>query len=81
MRSCLALALSAASIPGVLCTAVSACRIVRRGTFTSVKDLVDAIKVFIDGWNERREPFVWTKTADQLIAHATRSHTTSIARH
>jgi DDE superfamily endonuclease/Winged helix-turn helix len=54
---------------------------IRRGTFTSVKDLIAAIGVFIDGWNERCEPFVWTKTADQIIPHATRSHTTSIARH
>jgi len=54
---------------------------IRRGTFTSVKDLIGAIEIFIDGWNERCEPFVWTKTADQLIPHATRSRTTSIARH
>jgi len=54
---------------------------IRRGTFTSVKDLIGAIEIFIDGWNERCEPFVWTKTADQLIPHTTRSHTTSIARH
>ncbi len=54
---------------------------IRRGTFTSVKDLIGAIEIFIDGWNERCEPFVWTKTADQLIPQATRGHTTSIARH
>ncbi len=54
---------------------------IRRGTFTSVKDLIAAIETFIDGWNERCEPFVWSKTADQIIPHATRSHTTSIARH
>jgi transposase len=54
---------------------------IRRGTFTSVKDLIGAIEVFIDGWNDRCEPFVWTKTADQIIPHATRGHGTSIARH
>jgi transcriptional regulator with XRE-family HTH domain len=27
--------------------------IIRRGTFTSVKELTNAIEVFIDGWNER----------------------------
>jgi hypothetical protein len=32
----------------------------RRGTFTSVKDLISAIETFIDGWNVRCEPFVWT---------------------
>src|SRR5207302_9321696 len=37
---------------------------IRRGTFSSVKDLVAAIRRFIAGWNERCEPFVWTKPAD-----------------
>ena len=36
---------------------------IRRGTFTSVKDLIAAIGTFIDGWNDRCHPFVWTKTA------------------
>jgi transposase len=54
---------------------------IRRGTFTSVKDLIGAIGIFIDSWNERCEPFVWTKTADQIIPRATRRKTTSIAGH
>jgi transposase len=54
---------------------------IRRGTFTSVKDLIAAIETFIDGWNDRCEPFVWTKTADQIIQHATKGQPTSIARH
>ena len=44
---------------------------IRRGTFTSVKDLVAAIGTFIDGWNGRCQPFVWTKTPDEILAHAT----------
>jgi DDE superfamily endonuclease len=27
------------------------------------QDLIAAIETFIDGWNERCQPFVWTKTA------------------
>jgi len=54
---------------------------IRRGTFTSVKDLTGAIGIFIDAWNERCEPFIWTKTADQIIPRATRGKHTSIARH
>jgi transposase len=54
---------------------------IRRGTFTSVKNLIPAIQTFIDGWNDRCEPFIWTKTADQIIPHTTRSQPTSIARH
>jgi transposase len=54
---------------------------IRRGTFTSVRDLINAIETFIDAWNERCQPFIWTKTADQLIPHATKGQPTSIARH
>ena len=54
---------------------------IRRGTFTSVKDLIAAIEIFIDGWNERCEPFTWTKTADQILPHATSGQRSSIARH
>jgi transposase len=43
---------------------------IRRGTFTSVKDLMAAIENFIDGWNERCRPFVWTKTADEILGKA-----------
>jgi len=32
---------------------------IRRGNFTFVKDLIAAIEVSIDGWNQRCEPFVW----------------------
>jgi transposase len=53
---------------------------IRRGTFTSVKDLVAAIRRFIDGWNDRCEPFVWTKPADDILAKAVRK-TTSLTRH
>jgi transposase len=53
---------------------------IRRGTFTSVADLVAAIGNFIDGWNDRCHPFVWTKTADQLLNHS-RSQKTSLTRH
>lgn len=48
---------------------------IRRGTFTSVRDLVAAIERFIDGWNERCHPFTWTKAADQVLAHARRQQT------
>jgi transposase len=50
---------------------------IRRGTFGSVRELVEAITRFIDGWNERCEPFVWTKDADTIIAKAHRKSTLS----
>ena len=36
---------------------------IHRGTFASVGDLTTAIRTFINGWNDRRHPFTWTKTA------------------
>ena len=53
---------------------------IRRGSFGSVKDLIAAIGTFIDGWNERCHPFVWTKDADTILAKAKRK-TTSDTRH
>ena len=53
---------------------------IRRGTFRSVKDLIGAITRFIDGWNDRCQPFVWTKTADQILSHS-KSQKTSFTRH
>jgi transposase len=41
---------------------------IRRGTFTSVKDLTTRIGQFIDAYNDRCKPFTWTKNADYLIA-------------
>jgi hypothetical protein len=51
---------------------------VRRGAFTSVKDLIRAIETFIDGWNERCEPFVWTKPADDIVKEATQGHSATL---
>jgi hypothetical protein len=48
---------------------------IRRGTFGSVRDLIAAITGFIDTWNERCQPFVWTKDADTIIAKAHRKST------
>ncbi len=50
---------------------------IRRGTFTSVKDLIAAIETFIDAWNDRCQPFVWTKTADEILTKAHRKKTSN----
>jgi transposase len=54
---------------------------IRRGSFTSVKDLIAAIETFIDGWNERCRPFTWTKTADELLPHCRPGKRTSSTQH
>ena len=40
---------------------------IRRGVFKSVKDLNTKIRAFIEGWNDRSHPFVWTKTAQEIL--------------
>jgi transposase len=45
---------------------------IHRGTFGSVKELNAKIRAYIDGWNDRCHPFVWTKTADQILKKANR---------
>jgi len=53
---------------------------IRRGTFESVPDLKAAIRAYIDGWNERCQPFIWTRDAETILAKAKRK-TTSNTRH
>jgi len=48
---------------------------IHRGTFPSVRDLMIKIRTFINGWNDRCQPFTWTKTADQILAKAHRQTT------
>ena len=48
---------------------------IRRGSFPSVPDLVAAIRRFVDGWNQRCQPFVWVKDADDIMIKATRKRT------
>jgi len=45
---------------------------IHRGSFGSVKDLNTKIRAFIDGWNDRCHPFVWTKPAEQILKKANR---------
>jgi transposase len=41
---------------------------IRRGIFRSVKELEAAIREYIDVHNENPKPFVWHKTADEILA-------------
>jgi transposase len=43
-------------------------RAIRRGVFTSLQALTDAIQHFLDAWNENSKPFVWVKSAEQILA-------------
>lgn len=41
---------------------------IRRGTFTSVKELVAKIQLYVNQYNKHHKPFSWTATADSIIA-------------
>jgi transposase len=41
---------------------------IRRGTFTSVKVLINQIRHYIDHWNATAQPFTWTATAEEILA-------------
>jgi hypothetical protein len=53
---------------------------IRRGISASVADLIAAIRRFIDGRNERCEPFGWTKDADTVLRKVKRQDA-SVTRH
>lgn len=44
----------------------------RRGVHRSTRQLEDAIKRFVAAHNEAPKPFIWTKTADQILESITR---------
>jgi transposase len=48
----------------------------RRGRFTSVADLTDAITVWAEHWNADPKPFIWKATAEEIIAKVQRGRAT-----
>jgi len=48
---------------------------IRRGVFTSVHDLIDAIDVYLIENNRAPRPFVWTKSADDILSKVLRART------
>ena len=40
---------------------------IRRGSFSSVKELRQKIDIFVESWNESAAPFKWTATADSIL--------------
>ena len=45
---------------------------IRRGTFRSVRELVEKIDAFVQSSNASAHPFVWTATADSIFAKVQR---------
>jgi transposase len=44
----------------------------RRGVFRSTRNLESTIRNYIDTHNEQPKPFIWTKTADEILASVAR---------
>ena len=40
---------------------------IKRGSHRSVRDLVASIRTWIANWNDDPKPFVWHKTADEIL--------------
>ena len=43
-------------------------RAIRRGTFGSVRQLVNAIERYVASWNADAAPFEWVATAEEIIS-------------
>ena len=54
---------------------------IRRGVFRSVKELEVAIRDYIEVHNEDPKPFVWTRTADQILDSIARYARRTLAAH
>jgi transposase len=46
-------------------------KLIRRGVHHSVKHLADDIAQWADNWNANPKPYVWTKTADEILESLT----------
>jgi transposase len=53
----------------------------RRGVFTSVKELERQIHTFIDQHNDKPKPFVWTKSASKILEKVNRAKKTLSFQH
>jgi transposase len=42
-------------------------KLLRRGAHRSVRELNTDIRAWIETWNDEPKPFIWTKTADQIL--------------
>ncbi len=52
---------------------------IRRGSFTSVRQLTDTIGAYTGNWNEHPRPFAWTKDPDQILDSIKRAKTKTSA--
>lgn len=54
---------------------------IRRGAFTSVQDLIEAIQSYIKTNNENPRPFVWTKRVDEILEKVNHCKASTVTAH
>ena len=54
---------------------------IRRGSFASVKELLAAIQEYLDAYNRAPKRFVWTKSADMILAKIERCKAALVTYH
>ena len=50
----------------------------RRGVFRDVMELVNAIDQYVDLHNEKPKPFIWTKSANDILEKVKRARTSLV---
>ena len=54
---------------------------IRRGAFTSVAELKEAIMEYLENHNAAAKPFVWTKSADEILKKVARAKQALKSKH
>jgi transposase len=54
---------------------------IRRGSFTSVKELLAAIQEYLDEYNRAPKRFVWNKSTDMILAKVERCNAALVTHH
>ena len=54
---------------------------IRRGSHRNVRELEAAIQAYLDASNDDAKPFVWTKSADQILASIARFAQATLEAH
>lgn len=56
-------------------------RQIKRGSHASVRELEAAVSEFVAAHNQNPKPFIWTKTADQILSSIARFASATLAAH
>jgi transposase len=54
---------------------------IRRGSFASIKELLAAIQEYLDEYNQAPKRFMWTKSADMILAKIERCKAALVTQH